>query len=168
MSKLSKNPQDNLFRHGTRTKCLASRIKQATTGIKSSDYKRQPTHCKHVVCCHDRPRGKARNENCDLQVYSQRFSDNTKLDTKSNDQLYTCVGSGCFSPSGCKWVMVELFGARWKNAIVSSLGKGVVWYKVASHTIRLRLTIRLMANSSLHTSSVGRIRVNFLGFDRVT
>ena len=37
----------------------------------------------------------------------------------------------------------------------------------ASHRIRLRLTIRLMANGSLHTSSVSRIRVNFLGFDRL-
>jgi len=33
--------------------------------------------------------------------------------------------------------------------------------------MRLRLTIRLVANGSLHTSSVGRIRVNFLGFDRL-
>ena len=45
------------------------------------------------------------------------------------------------------------------------------WYcsllKAASHRIRLRLTIRLMANGSLHTSSVGRIPVNFLGFDRL-
>jgi len=32
---------------------------------------------------------------------------------------------------------------------------------------RLRLTIRFMANGSLHTGSVGRIRVNFLGFDRL-
>jgi len=39
-------------------------------------------------------------------------------------------------------------------------------FKVASHRIRLRLTIRLMANGSLHTCSVGRIRVNFLGFER--
>jgi len=39
--------------------------------------------------------------------------------------------------------------------------------KAASHRIRLRLTIRLMANGSLHTGSVGRIRVNFLGFDRL-
>ena len=39
--------------------------------------------------------------------------------------------------------------------------------KAASHRIRLRLTIRLMANGSLHTSSVGRVRVNFLGFDRL-
>jgi len=39
--------------------------------------------------------------------------------------------------------------------------------KAASHRIRLRLTIRPMANSSLHTSSIGRIRVNFLGFDRL-
>jgi len=39
--------------------------------------------------------------------------------------------------------------------------------KAASHRIRLRLTIRLMANGSLHTSSVMRIRVNFLGFDRL-
>jgi len=38
--------------------------------------------------------------------------------------------------------------------------------KAASHRIRLQLTIRLMANGSLHTSSVGRIRMNFLGFDR--
>jgi len=35
------------------------------------------------------------------------------------------------------------------------------WLKTASHRIRLRLTIRLMANGSLHTSSVGRIPVNF-------
>jgi len=39
--------------------------------------------------------------------------------------------------------------------------------KAASHRIRLRLTIRLMANDSLHTGSVGRIRVNFLDFDRL-
>jgi len=39
--------------------------------------------------------------------------------------------------------------------------------KAASNRIRLRLTIRLMANGSLHTSSVGRIRVNFLSFDRL-
>ena len=39
--------------------------------------------------------------------------------------------------------------------------------KVASHRIRLRLTIRLMANGSLHTGSVGRIRVDFLVSDRL-
>jgi len=39
--------------------------------------------------------------------------------------------------------------------------------KAAPHRIRLRLTLRLMANGSLHTTSVGRIRVNFLGFDRM-
>jgi len=39
--------------------------------------------------------------------------------------------------------------------------------KAASHRIRLRLTIRLMANGSLHTCSVGRTRVNFLDFDRL-
>jgi len=33
--------------------------------------------------------------------------------------------------------------------------------KAASHRIRLRLTIRLMANGSLHTGSVGHTRVNF-------
>ena len=37
-----------------------------------------------------------------------------------------------------------------------------------SHRIRWRLTVRLMANGSLHTGSVGRIRVTFLGFDRLT
>ena len=35
--------------------------------------------------------------------------------------------------------------------------------KAASHRIRYRL----MANGSLHTGSVARIRVNFLGFDRL-
>jgi len=40
--------------------------------------------------------------------------------------------------------------------------------KAVSHRIRLRLTIRLMAKGSLHTNSVGRIRVNFLSFDRLT
>ena len=39
--------------------------------------------------------------------------------------------------------------------------------KAASHGIRLRLTIRIVANGSLHTGSVARIRVNFLGFDRL-
>jgi len=39
--------------------------------------------------------------------------------------------------------------------------------KAASQRILLRLPIRHMANGSLHTSSVGRIRVNFLGFDRL-
>jgi len=39
--------------------------------------------------------------------------------------------------------------------------------KVTSHRIRLRLTNRLMANGSLRTCSVGRIRLNFLGFDRL-
>ena len=39
--------------------------------------------------------------------------------------------------------------------------------KAASHGIRLQLAIRLMANGSLHTSSVGRVKVNFLGFDRL-
>jgi len=39
--------------------------------------------------------------------------------------------------------------------------------KAASHRIWLRLTIRLMANGSLHTSSIGRIPLNFLGFDRL-
>jgi len=39
--------------------------------------------------------------------------------------------------------------------------------KAASHRIRLRLTIRIMANGSLHTIFVGRIRVNFIGFDRL-
>ena len=40
--------------------------------------------------------------------------------------------------------------------------------KAASHRIRLRLTIRLMANGSLHTVSVGPIGMNFLGFDRLS
>jgi len=40
-----------------------------------------------------------------------------------------------------------------------------VGLKAASHRIRFRLTIRLVANGSLHTGSVGSIRVNFLGFD---
>jgi len=35
----------------------------------------------------------------------------------------------------------------------------------ASHRIWLQLTMQLMANGSLHTGSVGRVRVNFLGFD---
>jgi len=40
--------------------------------------------------------------------------------------------------------------------------------KVASHRIRLRLTNRLTPNGSLQTSSIGRIRQNFLGFERLT
>jgi len=39
--------------------------------------------------------------------------------------------------------------------------------KAASHRIRLRLTIRFMANGSLHSGSVGRVPENFLGFDRL-
>ena len=42
-----------------------------------------------------------------------------------------------------------------------------VTFKVASHRIWIWLTIRLMTNGSLHTTSVGRIRVNFLGFNRL-
>jgi len=42
----------------------------------------------------------------------------------------------------------------------------VLRFKAALHRIRSRLTIRLMANGSLHTGSVTRIRMNFLGFDR--
>jgi len=38
---------------------------------------------------------------------------------------------------------------------------------MTSHRIRLRLAIRLMANGSLHTVSVGPIGMNFLGFDRL-
>jgi len=45
--------------------------------------------------------------------------------------------------------------------------KNKIGVKAASHRIRLRLTIQLMANGNLHTSSVGRVRVNFLGFDRL-
>ena len=40
--------------------------------------------------------------------------------------------------------------------------------KAASHRILLWLTIRLMANGSLHTCSVGHIRVNFPSFDRLS
>jgi len=43
----------------------------------------------------------------------------------------------------------------------------LVHVKAASHRIRLRLTIRHMANGSLHTSSVVRIRVNVFGFDQL-
>ena len=39
--------------------------------------------------------------------------------------------------------------------------------QVASHRIGLRLTNRFMANGSLHTCSVGLIRLNFLGFERL-
>ena len=75
---------------------------------------------------------------------------------------------------------LELFKLQWHCVHITqhlNIGRGICWNrktrvsfsrrKAASHRIRLRLTIRLMANSNLHTSSVGRIRVNFLGFDRL-
>jgi len=40
--------------------------------------------------------------------------------------------------------------------------------KVASHRVRLRFTNQFMVNGSLHTCSVGHIRLNFLSFERLT
>ena len=83
--------------------------------------------------------------------------------TKKNKvSLRAHDGSGCMRrQTDAKEVTAEVKVSR--NGPERRFGK-----KAASHRIRLRLTIRLMANGSLHTSSVGRIRVNFLGFDRLT
>jgi len=74
----------------------------------------------------------------------------------------------CFKTTLKLFTDVRIAQRCWRQVLLNWIWSGCIHKnKAASHRIRLRLTIRLMANGSLHTTSVGRIRVNFLGLDRL-
>ena len=79
------------------------------------------------------------------------------LDTANIDKIATYSVS-CFNLGGLSPQKPPVAKGQSKNSFTAYTKR----VKAA-----LRLTIRVMANGSLHTGSVDCIRVNFLGFDRL-